>query len=52
MSYISDYLKGYMDDEEFKFISERENRKDRWEREHEYDEYEEGEEDEGLDAED
>lgn len=52
MSYISDYLNGYMDDEEFEFISARENRKDRWEREHEYDEYEEGEEDEGLDAED
>lgn len=50
MSYISDYLKGYMDDEEFKFISERENRQDRWEQEHEYDE--EGEEDEELDTED
>ena len=51
MSYISDYLNGYMDDEEFKLISAMENRKDRWEQEHEFDE-QEGEEDEGLDAED
>ena len=43
MSYISDYLNGYIDDEEFKIISARENRQDRWEREHEYDE--EGKED-------
>lgn len=50
MSYISDYLKGYMDDEEFKLISAMENRKDRWEQEHEFDE--EGEDDEGLDTED
>lgn len=46
MSYISDYLNGYIDDEEFKIIAARENRQDRWEREHEYEEGED-EDDEG-----
>lgn len=47
MSYISDYLKGYMDEEEFRLISAEENRRDRWEQEHEYDESEDEEDDEG-----
>lgn len=49
MSYISDYLNGYMDEEEFLLCAAEENRRDRWEQEHEYDEEgeDEDEDDEG-----